>query len=79
MMCRLVWSRNNPKEDISISDLVMAAFVILEYIVPLNFRSIGIFSGTIPTVSWALKLPSKSLVTGRLLSTLAVRQYVTKS
>ena len=69
--------------DITISDLEMAAhllyFMILEYIAPLEFLSVGIFSDNTPTVAYVTRLFSKSLLTGRLLRALAVRQYIAKS
>ena len=69
--------------DITISDLEMTAhllhFVILEYIAPLEFLSVGIFSDNTPTVTWAIRLSSKSMLAGKLLRALTVRQYITKS
>ena len=55
-------SPDSCKGDISISDLEIAAhllhFLILEYIVPLIFLSIAIFSDNILTVAWNTLLPS---------------------
>ena len=80
--CRLV-SSTNRKGGISISELEMAAhllhFIVLEYCVSLKFESVGIFSDNTPTVDWASKLSSKSLLVGRLLRALAIRQYVAQS
>ena len=69
---------------ISISELEMAAhlvqFIILEYIVPLKYKSVGIFSDNTPTVSWATKLCAKnSMLAGRLLRALALRNNITKA
>ena len=69
--------------DITISDLEMAVhllhFMILKYIAPLEFLSVGIISDNTPTVAWATRLSSKSMLAGRLLRALAVRQYIAKS
>ena len=63
--------------DIAISELEMAThllyFIVLEYCVSVKFKSVGIFSDNTPTVAWATKLSSKSLLTGRLLRALAIR------
>ena len=69
----IVWRLQLPKKisdmviskrhHIFISELEMAArlvqFIILEYIVPLKYKSVGIFSDNTPTVSWATKLYAK--------------------
>ena len=53
---------------------------ILEYLVPLEYKTVGIFSDNTPTVAWATKLcAKKSTVAGRLLRALALRHHVTKS
>ena len=55
-------------------------YIILEYLVILYHRSIGIFSDNTPTVAWANKLSAKkSRLAGRLLRALALRQQATKS
>ena len=90
----IVWRLQLPKEisdmviskkhHISISELEMAAhlvqFIILEYIVPLKYKSVGIFSDNTPTVSWATKLCAKnSMLAGRLSRALALRNNMTKA
>ena len=74
--CRFVSSINR-KGDIAIAELEMAAhflhFMVLEYCVPLKFKSVEIFSGNTPTVAWATKFSSKSLLAGKLLRTMAIR------
>ena len=51
---RLV-SWENPNGDLSISDLEMAAYlvqyIVLEYVVTLRHKSVGIFSDNTPTVA----------------------------
>ena len=54
-------------------------FIVLEYCISIKFQSVGIFSDNTPTVAWASKLSSKSLLAGRLLRALAIRQYVAQS
>ena len=44
-----------------------------------KFKSVGIFSDNTPTVAWATNFSSKSLLTGRLLRALAIRQYEAQS
>ena len=90
----IVWRLQLPKEIsdmaisrkylISISELEMAAhlvqFIILEYIVPLKYKSVGIFSDNTPTIFWATKLCVKhSMIVGILLRTLALRNNITNA
>ena len=75
---RLV-TEDNPKSDITNSDLEMAAdvlgFIVLEANVSLRWEHVGVCSNNSATVAWQRRGASKrSAVANRLLRALAVRQ-----
>jgi hypothetical protein len=81
---RLV-SGDNPKGDITNSDLELAGVLIqhliLEQLVPLRRTHIAIRSDNTPTVAWVASMSSKSKfpTAGRLIRALAMRQRVSQS
>ena len=80
---RLV-SESNPKGDITNSDLEMAGvvlhFLVLENLVDLTHKTVGIYCDNTPTVYWTQKMSSKrSNTAGRLLRALAIRQKAQQS
>ncbi len=72
----------NPKGDLTINDLELAALVlgwlVIEYVIPdLRFKHVGSFCDNTSAVAWAFKgHTSTSLVAGRLLRFLALRQRI---
>ena len=79
------WSSDNPKGDITNSDLEMAAllfhWLVLEQLVPdLRHEHVEAWSDNTPTVSWATRLNStKSETANRLVMVLAIRMREQRS
>ena len=75
---------SNPHGTLSISDLEMAGllihYMVLESFMQLRHKHIGAYCDNTPTVSWAYKFASKrSIIGGRLLRILALRQLISRS